>query len=270
MKRQYLALLNKNGIAERMNCTIDEKARCMLKMANFPKLFWGESIRTACYLINRSSSAPLNFDIPERVSIRQNVSYSYLKVFGCKAFAHVPKEKRLKLDDKAIPCIYIGYGYDEFGYPEKKEIIRSKDVVFYEHEILTDSKSINPKVMADGVFRFTPISSQLDTLTDGGAQSHKDKDNGLKSMQEKMSSLQKNSTYEFVELPKGRKALMTKWVFKLKKDDNKLVKYKARMVVKSFGQKKGIDFNEIFSLVVKMSSIHVSLGLAASLDLELE
>ena len=86
-----------------------------------------------------------------------------------------------------------------------------------------------------------------------------------------MHSLLKNDTYELVELPKGRKALRNKWVFKLKKDsDGKLLKYKARLVVKGFGQKKGIDFDEIFSPVVKMSYIRVVLGLTASLDLELE
>ncbi|KAK3023358.1 hypothetical protein RJ639_043439 [Escallonia herrerae] len=108
-----------------------------------------------CYLINGSPSAPLDFDNPERVWTGQNVSYSYLKVFGGKAFAHVPNEKRLKLDDKAILCIVIGYNDDEFGYklwdPERNKIIRSRDMVFYEHEI--DSKSINPKVVADAVTR---------------------------------------------------------------------------------------------------------------------
>jgi transposase InsO family protein len=56
-----------NGVAERMNHTIVEKVRCMLKMAKLPKHFWGEAVRTACYLINRSPSVPLKFEIPERV-----------------------------------------------------------------------------------------------------------------------------------------------------------------------------------------------------------
>ena len=60
-----------------------------------------------------------------------------------------------------------------------------------------------------------------------------------------------------------------KWVFMLKKDSEKLVKYKARLVVKGFSQKHGVDFDEIFSPVVKMSSIRVVLGLVSSLDLEL-
>ena len=71
-------------------------------------------------------------------------------------------------------------------------------------------------------------------------------------MQEEMNSLHKNKTYELIELPKGKKALRNKWVFKIKKDSEILVKYKARLVVKGFNQKHGVDFDEIFSPVVKM------------------
>ena len=72
------------------------------------------------------------------------------------------------------------------------------------------------------------------------------------------------------ELPKGRKELKNKWGFKLKNDDEKLLKYKAHLVVKGFDQKQGIDFDEIFSTVVKMCSIRVILELATSMNLELE
>ena len=89
-------------------------------------------------------------------------------------------------------------------------------------------------------------------------------------MQEEMNSLWKNDTYELIELPKRRKKLKSKWVFKLKNDDEKLLKYKAYLVVKCFSQKQGIDFDEIFSPVVKMCSIQVILGLAANMNLELE
>ena len=55
------------GVAERMNHTIVEKIKCMLRIANLPKSFWGEAVVTAYYLINSSPSIPLDFDIPERV-----------------------------------------------------------------------------------------------------------------------------------------------------------------------------------------------------------
>ena len=63
-----------------------------------------------------------------------------MKVFECKAFIHVPKEYRSKLDDKALPCIFISYGHEEFGYKfwdlKTRKVIRSKDVVFYEDQTI--------------------------------------------------------------------------------------------------------------------------------------
>lgn len=56
-----------NGVAERMNRTIVEKVRCMLRMANLPKIFWGEAVNVDVYLINKSPLVPLGFDIPERM-----------------------------------------------------------------------------------------------------------------------------------------------------------------------------------------------------------
>ena len=81
-----------NGVAKRFNRTIMEKVRCILRMAKLPKSFQGEAIQTTCYLINRSPSIPLGFDILERVWSGYDISYFHLKVFGCKAFAHVSKE----------------------------------------------------------------------------------------------------------------------------------------------------------------------------------
>ena len=91
------------------------------------------------------------------------------------------------------------------------------------------------------------------------------------AMQDEMSSLHENHTYDLVKLPKGKKVLKNKWVFRLKSgEDGTPPRFKARVVVKGFEQKKGVDFDEIFSPVVKMSSIRVVLGMAASMDLEVE
>ena len=59
-------------------------------------------------------------------------------------------------------------------------------------------------------------------------------------------------------------------MFKLKNDNENMLNYKARLVVKGFGQKQGIDFDEIFPPVVKMCLIRVILGLTTSMNLELE
>ena len=99
--------------------------------------------------------------------IGEDASYTHLKVFGCKTFAHVPKEQKLKLDDKAIPYIFVGYGDAEFGYklwdPKKKKMIRSRDMVFHENENITDTeKSEKSKFSVEVVSDLTPTSLSSD------------------------------------------------------------------------------------------------------------
>ena len=73
------------------------------------------------------------------------------------------------------------------------------------------------------------------------------------------------------QLPKGKKALKNKWIFRLNQDQHTFVpRYKSRLHIKGLGQRKGIDFDEIFSHIMKMSSIRMVLALAASLDLDVE
>ena len=51
-----------------------------------------------------------------KIWLGKNISYSHLHVFGCKAFVHVPKDERSKLDAKTKPCVFLGYDQDEFDY----------------------------------------------------------------------------------------------------------------------------------------------------------
>ena len=71
-------------------------------------------------------------------------------------------------------------------------------------------------------------------------------------------------------MPVGKTTLKNKWVYRLKEEDGGKQRYKARLVVKGFAQKKCIDFDEIFSPVVKMTSIRTILSLVAVEDLHLE
>lgn len=126
----------------------------MLSLAKLSKVFWDEALNTACYLINLSPSSPLKGDVPKRVWIEKNISYSHLRVFGCKAFIHICKEHRSKLDDKAIQCIFLGYGVNEFGYklwdPKAKKMYRSRDVIFHENQTYSNfDKEEQPKRLAD-------------------------------------------------------------------------------------------------------------------------
>ena len=73
-----------------------------------------------------------------------------------------------------------------------------------------------------------------------------------------------NDTWDFVPLPKGRKLVKCKWVYKTKyASDGSVERFKARLVSKGFSQVEGIDYNETFSPIAKMSSILLFLSLAS-------
>ena len=93
----------------------------------------------------------------------------------------------------------------------------------------------------------------------------------MTTMQEEVKALHKNKTWSLVELPEGRKAIGCEWVYKIKCDSNDQVeRYRARLVVKGYAHKQGIDFSEIFSLVVRLITIRIMLALCAAFDLHLE
>ena len=87
-----------------------------------------------------------------------------------------------------------------------------------------------------------------------------------------MESLRKNKTWILVDQPKKQKAIGCKWIFKKKEGIPRVERprFKARLVAKGFTQVERIDYNEIFSPVVKHCSIRIILGLVNQYDLELE
>jgi hypothetical protein len=75
-----------------------------------------------------------------------------------------------------------------------------------------------------------------------------------------------------VRFPKHKKAVRCKWIFKRKEglSPKELARFKTRLVAKGFSQIPSTDYNDVFSLVVKHSSIHAFFGIIAMRDLELE
>ena len=93
-----------------------------------------------------------------------------------------------------------------------------------------------------------------------------------KAVQEEWTGLQGQGVWEETkrsELPRGAKVIGSRWVFKTKRDHmGKIVRYKARLVVKGFNQVYGRDYFETFAPVVKLESLRVILALCALLDWE--
>ena len=90
-----------NGVAERMNRTLNERARSMRLHAGLLKTFWADAVITAAYLINRGPSIPMEFRLPEEVWSSKEVKFSHLKVFYCVSYVHIDYDTRSKLDAKS-------------------------------------------------------------------------------------------------------------------------------------------------------------------------
>lgn len=333
-----------NGLSERMNRTLVERAKCMLIDAQLPKRLWGEAIATATYIINRSPTKSIEGKTPVEMWSCKKPNVSNIKIFGSQVMAQIPKEKRQKWDSKSRKLIFVGYCESTKGYrlldPQTNKIIKSRDVVFLENvqnytqsiylpctpnsnpeidmqaneepskeesgittdvssnddfmsgdendpsyvpdesiDLDTPQRNVNLRPRRAGVryaeekhdvSYFCPILDLNDPQTLDEALSSPHADQWKKAMQEEYESLIKNETWSLADMPSGKRVLPCKWVFKTKTNEKgEIIRYKARLVIKGYAQRKGSDYDEVYAPVVRYTSVRYLFALAAKYDLEM-
>jgi hypothetical protein len=93
-----------------MNRMLVKMACCLLHDVALPDTFWGYAVQYSAHILNSLPSCTLDSSTtPEEIFTGNKPSIANLRIFGCKAYAYIPKEKRRKLDIKTLECIYIGY-----------------------------------------------------------------------------------------------------------------------------------------------------------------
>ena len=81
----------------------------MMQGKHLPKRYWAETIHTAVYILNRSPTKAVKDLTPYEAWHKRKPRVEHPKVFGCVAYAHIPKENWEKLDENGENCIFIGY-----------------------------------------------------------------------------------------------------------------------------------------------------------------
>ena len=90
------------------------------------------------------------------------------------------------------------------------------------------------------------------------------------AINDELESILQNHMWELVDLPPGSKPLGYKWIFKKKmKADGSIDKYKARLVIKGYKQKEGLDYFDTYSPVTRISSIRMLIAIASIHNLEI-
>ena len=84
-------------------------------------------------------------------------------------------------------------------------------------------------------------------------------------MKEELDTVSKNHTWDLVTLPTGKSVVGCKWIYKIKtRFDGSFERYKTCVVAKGFTQEYGIDYEETFTSVARISSLRALLTVAAA------
>nr|KYP32045.1 Retrovirus-related Pol polyprotein from transposon TNT 1-94 [Cajanus cajan] len=270
-----------NGTAERENRTILNMARSMLKTKKLPKMFWGEAVSTAVYILNRCPTRRLDEITPEEAWSGLKPNVSHLRIFGSICYKHVPDVNRRKLDDRGEKLILLGYhstGAYRVYNPLTQKMMLSRDLKIDE----TQQWDWNDR--SDNLGRQTIMHLDEDVEQQPEAEIQ----NG-KRPQRMRQSPQRLSDYEvfsdsqvttegdlvhmallaemepkLTPLPMGKKAITVRWVYKVKLNSKgEVAKYKARLVAKGFLQRQGLDYDEVFAPVARLETIRLVVSMAS-------
>eukprot|EP00253_Pinus_taeda_P005463 PITA_05463 len=274
-------------------------ANCMLQSKGLSLSFWAEAINCANYIINRTPTKVLKNITPEEAwsSIKPDVSH--FRIFGSEAWAHIPDEKHkalepkiqnviirrdVKFDENKSACepspadvpplpisstfenISSSYDGSEDDNPPRPSqdpqlpiwVRATRDAA---GDLVGDPRdqrrTCSQFERASSLLAQAPVNHDPDTFAEASGHPHWEA-----AMNEEYHSLLANDTWDLVPLPKGRKLVRCKWVYRTKYGpDGKVDKHKARLVAKGFSQVEGIDYTETFSPVAKMNSISLVLPL---------
>lgn len=118
------------------------------------------------------------------------------------------------------------------------------------------------------IYTANELGKEPETLTE--ALSSTEKEQWRTAMQKEMDSIHSNDVWDLVELPEGHKPVGSKSVFKQKTGASGWIeRYKVHLVAQGFSQERGLDYDEMLSLVIRFESLRSLIALAVQKGLKL-
>ncbi|GJS98337.1 ribonuclease H-like domain-containing protein [Tanacetum coccineum] len=279
-----------NRIIERKHRHLLNVARSLLFQGGIPLNMWTECVLTDAYLINRLPTSVLNEKSPYDLVYNRPPSLKHLRSFGCLDYATILNNHD-KFGSRSEKYALVRYSNSKKVYKlwslDNKQVIYSRDVKFFEDIFPFKQKSSTgiDKSVQDidhlNFFNFNTLDDLLEIPNDEERRNpipirhdaSASKNESFAADEDKNNSSEGNGLHdqtqdnEIVDLPVGRKAIGSKWVWKIKyKSDGEIERYKARLVAKGFNQREGIVFDETFSPFVKIVTVKCLINLDVQSD----
>jgi hypothetical protein len=166
IKRELTTPYNpqQNGVAGRKNRTIMEAVKTMIHDQDLPMCLWAEATKTTVYVQNRLSHSALGFKTLEEMFSGRKPEVSHFKIFGCRVFIHITKEKKNKLDPSGKKGIFVGYCEASKAFKVyilgHHHIEINRDVTFDEDATLKKSR----RCQLEEVYKEEPVAPRVAKL----------------------------------------------------------------------------------------------------------
>uniref|UniRef100_A0A2N9FTI1 CCHC-type domain-containing protein n=1 Tax=Fagus sylvatica TaxID=28930 RepID=A0A2N9FTI1_FAGSY len=277
-----LGTSQQNGRAERKHRHILDSVRAFLISASCPERFWGEAALTAVYTINRLPSSALQNVTPFECLYGTPASYSSLRVFGCACFVLLQPHEHSKLEPRSRLCCFLGTSTSCRILSlirlltsllllllltlrlRPKNLHRLWILSLIRPPLLPLRRSDRVRAPPAHLRDYSCFSAVLSLHEPHTYREACTNPLWQQAMTEELQALEKTHTWDLVDLPPGKSAIGCKWVYKIKtKSDGSIERYKARLVAKGYAQEYGIDYEETFAPVARITSVRSLLAIAA-------
>ncbi|GJT85998.1 putative ribonuclease H-like domain-containing protein [Tanacetum coccineum] len=277
-----------NGVA-RGRIDLIEAARTMLADSFLPNTFWAEAVSTACYVLNRVLvTKPHNKTPYELLTVVSSKNQANIHAGSTKSNQNevgtasaneglslsnttnsqeddneVPPLEDIHEDatDEFIPLITVQHSHSRDPtsvVQTRSKVNKSSEahafVSYVQKQRRTNHKDFHHCLFACFLSQHEPKKIS-EALEDEG---------WVDAMQEELLQFEIQKVWILVDLPYGKKAIGTKWVYRNKKDERGVVvRNKARLVAQGHRQEEGIDYDEVFAPVARLEAIRIFLAFAS-------